>query len=42
MVAVLEECIAEERRSVVRFRGKILHAKYILKEIFSVYGGKCL
>jgi hypothetical protein len=43
MTTVLEECIAEERRSVVRFllaRG--LDAKDIHKEMFHIYGEKRL
>jgi hypothetical protein len=40
---VLEVCTTEEQRSVVRFLwAKGLNAKYIHKEMFSVYGGKCL
>jgi hypothetical protein len=43
MATVLEECTTEERRSVVRFFvGKRLNAKDIHKEMFPVYGGKCL
>jgi hypothetical protein len=43
MATVLEECITEEQRFVVRFlwaRG--LNANNIHKETFFVYGGKCL
>jgi hypothetical protein len=41
---VLEDCITEEQRSVVRFylRAKGLNAKDIHKETCPVYGGKCL
>jgi hypothetical protein len=43
MVTVLEECITEEQRSVVRFFvTKVLNTKDIDKEMFPVYGGKCL
>jgi hypothetical protein len=43
MATVLEECTTEEQRSVVRFLwAKGLNAKDIHKEIFPVYGGKCL
>jgi hypothetical protein len=43
MATVLEECITEEQRSVVRFLWtKRLNAKDIHKEMFPVYGGKCL
>jgi hypothetical protein len=43
MATVLEEYITEEQRSVVRFLwAKGLNAKDIHKEIFPVYGGKCL
>jgi hypothetical protein len=43
MVTVLEECTNEEQRSVVRFLwAKGLNAKDIHKEMFPVYGGKCL
>jgi ribulose 1,5-bisphosphate synthetase/thiazole synthase len=43
MVTVLEECITEEQRSVVRFLlAKGLSAKDIHTEMFPVYGGKCL
>jgi hypothetical protein len=43
MVTVLEGCATEEQRSRVRFLwAKGLNAKDIHKEIFSVYGGKCL
>jgi hypothetical protein len=38
MASVLE-CITEEQHSVVRF---FLWAKEIHKEMFRVYGGKCL
>jgi hypothetical protein len=43
MVGVLEVCTTKEQRSVVRFCGKKgLTAKDIHKEMFPVYGGKCL
>jgi hypothetical protein len=41
-VTVLEACNTEEQRSVVRFVGKKLSAKDIHKEMFTVYGEKCL
>jgi hypothetical protein len=43
MATVLEVCSTEEQRSVLHFfAGKRLTAKNINKEIFPVYGGKCL
>jgi hypothetical protein len=43
MVTVLEMCTTEKQRSVVRFLwAKGLSEKDITKEMFSVYGGKCL
>jgi hypothetical protein len=40
---VLEECTTEEQRSFARFSwAKLLNAKDIHKEMFPVYGGKCL
>jgi isochorismate hydrolase len=43
MVTVLEVYTSEEHRSLVRFLwGNGLSAKDIHKEMFSVYGGKCL
>jgi hypothetical protein len=43
MATVLDECSNEEQHSVVRFLwGKALNAKNIHKEMFPVYGGKCL
>jgi hypothetical protein len=40
---MLEECTTKEQRSVVRsLWGKGLDAKDIHKEIFPIYGGKCL
>jgi hypothetical protein len=43
MATVLEGCITEQQRSVVRFSvGKRTQCKYIYKETFPVYGGKCL
>jgi hypothetical protein len=44
MATLLEECTAEEQRSVLRFFlwAKGLNTKDIHKEIFPVYGGKCL
>jgi hypothetical protein len=42
-MAVLEECTIKEQRSVVRFCGqKDAMQKDIHKEVFPVYGGKCL
>jgi hypothetical protein len=43
MATLLEEYSTEEQRSVVRFLwANGLNAINIQKEIFSVYGGKCL
>jgi hypothetical protein len=43
MGTVLEECTTEEQRCVVLFLwAKGLKAKDIHKEMFPVYGGKCL
>jgi hypothetical protein len=43
MVTVLEECTTQEQNSAVRFLwAKRLNAKDIHKEIFPVYGGKCV
>jgi hypothetical protein len=43
MATVLKECTTEEQRSVVCFLwAKGLNEKDIHKEIFPVYGGKCL
>jgi hypothetical protein len=43
METVIEECTTEEQRSVLRFLWKKgLNAKHIHKEMFPVYGGKCL
>jgi hypothetical protein len=43
IATVLEVCTTEEQRSVVRFLwAKGPNAKDIHKEMFSVYGGKCL
>jgi hypothetical protein len=43
MVTVLEEYTTEMQRSVVRFLwAKGLNAEDIHKEMFPVYGGKCL
>jgi hypothetical protein len=43
MATVLQECSAEEQRSVIWFwLAKGLNAKDIHKEMFSVYGGKYL
>jgi hypothetical protein len=43
MATVLEEYTTEEQRSVVHFFvGKRVNAKDIHKEMFHVYGGKCL
>jgi hypothetical protein len=42
MATVLQECITEEQRSIVRFLwAKGHNAKDINKEMFPVYGGKC-
>jgi hypothetical protein len=42
-VIVLEDCTTKEQRSVVHFLwAKGLNAKDIHKEMFLVYGGKCL
>jgi hypothetical protein len=43
LATVLEVCTTEEHRSVVRFLwAKCISAKDIQKEMFPVYGGKCL
>jgi hypothetical protein len=43
MATVLEECITEEQRAVVRFSwAKGLPEKDIYKEMFPVYGEKCV
>jgi hypothetical protein len=43
MVTMLEECTTEEQRSVVLFFvGKMIQCKGFHKELFPVYGGKCL
>jgi hypothetical protein len=43
MASVLEECSTEEQHSDVRFLwAKGLNAKDIHREMFPVYGGKCL
>jgi hypothetical protein len=43
MATVFEECITKELRSLLRFLWvKGLNAKVIHKEMFPVYGGKCL
>jgi hypothetical protein len=43
MATVLEVCTTEGLRSVERFlREKGLNAKEVHKEMFYVYGGKCL
>jgi hypothetical protein len=43
MATVFEEYTTEDQRSVVLFlRAKGLNAKTIHKEMFPVYGGKCL
>jgi hypothetical protein len=40
---VLEECTNEEQRSIVRLLwAKGRNEKHIHKEMFPVYGGKCL
>jgi hypothetical protein len=43
MVTVLEECTAEEQRSVVRyFAGNTTQCKSVHNEVFPAYCGKCL
>jgi hypothetical protein len=42
MAIVLEVCITEEQRSIVRFYGKKDSMQDIHKEIFPFYVGKCL
>jgi hypothetical protein len=44
MVTVLEEYTTEKQRPAVRFLlwAKVLIAKDIYKEMFPLYGGKCL
>jgi hypothetical protein len=43
MTTMLEKCVTEEQRSIVRFLwAKGLATKAIHKETFPVYGGKCL
>jgi hypothetical protein len=44
MTTVLEECITEEQRFVVRYfsEGNRLISEDIHKEMLSVYGRKCL
>jgi hypothetical protein len=43
MATALEKCTVEEQRSVLRFLwANELNAKDIYKEMFPVYGGKCL
>jgi hypothetical protein len=43
MATVLEDCTTKDKRSVVHFLwAKGLNAKDIHKEMFPVYGGKCL
>jgi hypothetical protein len=43
MATVLEGCAIEEQRSTARFLwAKGPNAKHIHKEMFPVYGGKCL
>jgi hypothetical protein len=43
MAIPLEECTTEKQRSVVRYLWeKGLDAKDIHREMFPVYGGKCL
>jgi hypothetical protein len=44
MATVLEGCITEEHRSVMRFLlwAKVLYGKDVHKEMFPVYGGMCL
>jgi hypothetical protein len=43
MATMLEECSTEEQNSIVHFFvGKMTQYKDIHKEMFLVYGGKCL
>jgi hypothetical protein len=42
MATVLEDCITEEQRCIVRFWAEGLNVKDIHKEMFPVYGEKCL
>jgi hypothetical protein len=44
MTTVFQDCTTEEQRSIVRlyFWAKGLNATDIHKEMFPVYGGKCL
>jgi hypothetical protein len=44
MAIMLQKCVNEEHRSVVLlgWGAKELNAKDIYKELFPVYGGKCL
>jgi hypothetical protein len=42
MAIVLEDCTTEKQRSVVRFLWTKGLSKKINKEMFPVYGGKCL
>jgi hypothetical protein len=44
MATVLEVCATKQQRLAVRFfcGAKLLNAKDIHKEMFPVYGGKCL
>jgi hypothetical protein len=43
MATVFDECTNEEQRSLERFLwAKGLDAKHVDKEMFPVYGGKCL
>jgi hypothetical protein len=43
MVTVFEDCTTKKQRPVVRLLwAKGLNAKGIHKEMFPVYGGKCL
>jgi hypothetical protein len=43
MTTVLEGCTTKKQSYIARFmRVKVLNAKYIHKEMFPVYVGKCL
>jgi hypothetical protein len=42
MTSVLEEFTSEEQHSVILFCEQIISAKDIHKEIFPIYGAKCL
>jgi hypothetical protein len=43
MTTVLEGCTTKKQRYIARFMwAKVFNEKYIHKEMFPVYGGKCL